>query len=152
MAAKKAAITGASDYYKESLQVCIRRTESALRESQNPLVAKVKELFLSLDFETEEKTDLVYGLLRDKLENLGQRKGQDHADERWGKFSGRKTSLFYRDFAWASIRAIAAYTYADFPSPIISRYYRALLDGMEVGIPVPLLSLNAVCGFLFFAR
>lgn len=132
----------AKEDHRESMQVCMRRTESALREGQNPLVAKVKAAFSSLDFDTDEKIDLVHELLLDKLQNLGRRKSQDRPDEHWGKFSDSKTSLLYRDFASASIRAIEAYTYADFPSPIVSGYYRALLEGLKVGIYSPVSSLD----------
>ncbi len=120
--------------HRESMQVCMRRTESALREGQNPLVAKAKAAFSNLDFDTDEKIDLVHELLLEKLQTLGRRKSQDLPDEHWGKFSDSKTSLLYRDFASASVRAIEAYTYPDFPSPIVSGYYRALLEGLKVGI------------------
>ncbi|KAH7129253.1 hypothetical protein EDB81DRAFT_140310 [Dactylonectria macrodidyma] len=120
---------------RESIRVCLSRAETALKDGQHPFVAKLKDNFSTLDLPSISD-DVNFNVIEKRILQLAK---QDSKNGRGRKlrFGKDKIASLYKGFLSASIRTLEAYTFKEFPSPIISSYYTALLNGLESPKPPP---------------
>lgn len=115
---------------RESIRVCLARAETALKESQHPFIAKLKDTFSTMDLPSMSD-DVSFNAIEKRILQLAKKDSKNGSGRKL-RFSEDKIASLYKGFLSASIRTLEAYTFKEFPSPVISSYYTALSNGLEV--------------------
>ncbi|KAL6412077.1 hypothetical protein AUP68_04459 [Ilyonectria robusta] len=114
---------------RESIRVCLSRAETALKESQHPFIAKLKDNFSTLDLPSTSD-NVSFSTIDKRILQLAKKDSKNGSGRKL-RFSEDKIASLYKGFLSASIRTLEAYTFKEFTSPVISSYYTALSNGLE---------------------